>query len=136
MTPLFVRHPRRYREHLFDDLPLEKQEEAQQRLWRYCHEHRGDPRRGLYPILIGQARRWTMTSQEERSRWGRIMAGKRGAKALYQKLQSQGLTGKNHPYAHKAARKSVARRKNRKEETERQRPGLPVKTRCKWLPIS
>jgi len=135
MTPLFERRPRRWRKNLFDDLPFEKQQEARQRLSYYLENHRGDSRRGLLPILIGQARRWTMTSQGERTRWGKSMAGKRGAKALYQKLQSQGLTGNSHPYAHKASRKSVARRKSRKEEKEGQRFGLPARTRSKLLPI-
>jgi hypothetical protein len=137
--PLFARNPRRWRKNLFDDLPFEKQQEAQRRLGRYCENHRGDSRRGLLAILIGQARRWALTSQEERSRLGHSLLASRAARALQQKLREQGLSGPDHPFAHRAARISMLRRKSKRknceEELERQKLKLPPKTRSKWLPI-
>ena len=88
MPPLFKRHARRHRRYLFDDLPREAQWAAEQRLWRYLQKHRGNLKKGIFPILVGQARRWTMTSQEERSQWGRTMFAKRGGYAV-QRLFNQ-----------------------------------------------
>jgi hypothetical protein len=127
VTPLFERRPRRWRRNLFDDLPFEKQQEAQERLAEYCKNHRGDSRRGLMPILIGQARRWTMTSPAERSRWGRRMLAKRGGYAVQQLYREQGRTGDQHP-AHKAAKISVEHRRKLKKKCEEEQPpqGFPL----------
>ena len=138
MTPLFERKPQRWRKNLFDDLPFEKQREAQWRLGRYCEKHRGDSRRGLLAILIGQARRWTMTSPDERSQWGRTMLAKLGGHRVQQMYREQGRIGEKHP-SQKAARISVAHRKRAKElkqeAEETERLGLGPKPRTKYLPI-
>jgi len=77
-----------------------------------------------------------MTSQEERSQWGRSMLAKRGGHAVQERYRREGRIGDQHP-AHKAAKKSVERRK-RKLILEQQLPqALPAspQTRCKLLPI-
>lgn len=136
MAPLFKRRPRQYRSQLFDDLPFEAQREAQERLFRYLQKWKRNLRRGIYPILVGLARRWTMTSQEERSGWGRSMLAKRGGYAIQRLYREQGRTGEKHP-AHKAARVSAARRlwrkMDREEEQRRITLGVQPKTRHKVL---
>lgn len=134
----FVRQPRRYRKYLFDDLPFEKQREAQGRLARYCENHRGDSRRGLLAILIGNARRWTMTTPEERRKLGLTLRATMAGYATQRKYRAQGRTGEKHP-SQKAARISVEcrnRARELKQEAEQgERQGLGPKPRSKYLPI-
>jgi hypothetical protein len=138
VTPLFARRPRRYREHLFDDLPLEARQEANWRYWRSCKRWEGNLPGWRRAILIGQARRWAMTSEEDRSQWGRTMLAKVGGYAVQLMYREKGRTGEKHP-ARKAAKISVLHRrwkwKNCEEERQRQKLGLPPKTRSKVLPI-
>jgi hypothetical protein len=79
-----------------------------------------------------------MTSQEERSQWGRSMLAKRGGYAVQEGYRREGRTGDQHP-AHKAAEKSVERRRDRKKKRgfEQQLPQAPPaspQTRRKLLP--
>ena len=89
-------------------------------------------------ILMGQAKRLARMTPEERSRLGRKMRATLGGYAVQQKYREEGRTGDKHP-AHKAARISAVRRKQKKlkrEEAEfRQRLELPPPTRSKWLDI-
>jgi hypothetical protein len=136
MTPLFKRHPRRHRRHLFDDLPYEAQREASSRYLRSCQKWGRDLPSWRRAILIGQARRWTMTSQEERSQWGRSMLAKRGGYAVQQRYRREGRTGDQHP-AHKAAKKSVECRKKKRILEQQLLQALPAspQTRRRLLPI-
>jgi hypothetical protein len=136
--PLFVRQPRCWRKNLFDDLPLERQQEAQRRLGRYYENHRGDSRRGLRPILIGLARRWAMTTPEERRKVGLTLRATMAGYAVQRKYREQGRTGEKHP-SQKAARISVAHRKRarelKQEAEQRECLGLGPKSRTKYLPL-
>jgi hypothetical protein len=137
--PGFIRQQRRWGNNLFDDLPFEAEQEAQKRLRRYCENHRGNPKwRWLYPILIGLARRWAMTTVEERRKVARTLRATMAGYATQRKYRKQGRTGEKHP-SQKAARISVAHRKRarelKQEEEQRERQGLGPKTRTKYLPI-
>ena len=139
MTILFERKQRRWQTNLFDDLPFEKRQEAQWRFGRYCENHKGDPRwTSLYPILIGLARRWAMTTPEERRKVGLMLRATMAGYAGQRKYREQGRIGETHP-SQKAGRISVAHRKRAKElkqeAEERERLGLGPKPRTKYLPI-
>ena len=111
-------------------------QEAQQRYWQmrqeYKEEHGSVPAYAE-PILQGRARAITVAGPDERSRMGRRMLAARGGHALQRTLREQGLSGKNHPYAHKAAKISAMRRRQRKEARERETLGIPAMPRSKWL---
>jgi hypothetical protein len=136
ITPLFKRQARRCRRHLFDDLPYEARQEAWSRYWRSCQKWGRDLPAWRRAILIGQARRWTMTSQEERSQWGRSMLAKRGGYAVQERYRREGRIGAQHP-AHKAAKKSVERRKRKLILEQQLSQALPAspQTKRKLLPI-
>ncbi len=79
-----------------------------------------------------------MTSEQERSQWGRSMLAKRGGYAVQQLYREEGRVGDQHP-AHKAAKNSAEKRRERKikRELEKQYPqGSPTatETRHKLLP--
>lgn len=108
MAPLFKRRQRKAK--YFGGLPYEVQLEAM-RLYRRMSEKWGRDLPGWRrAILIGQAKRWAMSSAEERSQWGRSMLAKRGGYAVQNKYRLEGLTGPKHP-AHKASSKSANRRR-------------------------
>src|SRR5215468_10645578 len=137
MTPLFQRNLRQHRSLLFDDLPFEAQQEAMSRFWRSCQKWGRDLPGWRRAILIGQARRWTMTSQEARSQWGRSMLAKRGGYAVQRLYRQQGRTGDLHP-ARMASKISAKVRKERKDRREQEKHpnGLLIqKTMHKVLPI-
>jgi len=78
-----------------------------------------------------------MTSQEERSQWGRSMLAKRGGYAVQRLYREQSRVGDQHP-AHKAAKVSAKVRKERNERREKEKHpnGLLIqKARHKMLPI-
>jgi hypothetical protein len=122
----------------FQDLPWEVRQQAQAWLSRFLGRHPHCPR-WLFPILVGQARRLALMSDEERSAWGRSMLAKRGGYAVQRCYGMEGRTGFAHP-AHKAAITSAAQRKWRKRQRqdaeERKRLGLPAKTRVSYVPLS
>src|SRR6516225_10972123 len=136
MAALFKRHTRRYRRNLFDDLPFEAQQEAMSRYWRSCQKWGRDLPGWRRAILIGQARRWTKTSQEERSQWGRSMLAKRGGYAVQERYRREGRIGDQHP-AHKAAERSADLRKQCKDKREQHQKMLIIpRLRHKLLSIS
>ena len=113
-------------------------QEAQQRYWQMREDYKeenGSVPAYVEPILIGRARAITAAGPGERSRIGRSMLAARGGHALQRKLRDQGLTGKNHPYAHMAAQVSAIRRRHRKEARERESLGLPPCHGSHWLPF-
>jgi hypothetical protein len=80
-----------------------------------------------------------MTSKEERSQWGRSMLAKRGGYAVQERYRREGRIGAQHP-AHKAAKKSVERRRDGKKKREFEQQlshALPAspQTRRRMLPI-
>ena len=84
----------------------------------------------LLPILVGQAKRLALMSDDQLSAWGRSMQAKHGGYAVQRRYRSEGRIGPNHP-AHKAAQVSAAQRKWRKQE----RLGLLPKPGVWRLPI-
>jgi hypothetical protein len=95
---------------MFGDLPCDVQLEAIRRYKLMTEKWGRDLPGWRRAILVGQAKRWAMTSDEERSRWGRAMLAKRGGLAVQNKYRIEGRIGPKHP-AHKASAKSVTRRK-------------------------
>jgi hypothetical protein len=120
----------------FCDLPPDAKNAAYAWLSRFLKRHPHCPR-WLFAILVGQAKRLALMSQEERSAWGRSMGAKKGGYAVQKRYQKEGRTGPNHP-AHRAASVSAAQRKWRKKEREdaecRKQLGLPPKSRVTHLP--
>lgn len=129
MPPLFERHPRRYREHLFDDLPVRLRQEAQRRLWLmrqdYKEEHGSVPAYAA-SILIGRSRAITVAGPGERSRIGRRMLAARGGHALQRELREAGLTGHQHPYCQKAREAKARRAMERKQAIGNEGAPLPT----------
>jgi len=105
----------------FQDLPWDVRQRAHAWLSRLLKRHPHYPR-WLFPILVGQAKRLALMSDEERSAWGRSMQAKQGGYAVQKRYRREGRIGPDHP-AHKAAEVSAAQRKWRKQE----RLGLPPK---------
>jgi hypothetical protein len=135
MPPLFERRPRRYRQHLFDDLPLELRWKAEGWLSHLCQKWRGNLPGWRMAILIGRAR-WLALNPPD-SAWGRRMLARRGGLATQERYRREGRIGTRHP-AHKAAQISARNRRWRKqkeqEEQQRKALGLPPMTRHKVLP--
>ena len=137
MTPLFRRRSSTKRTQLFDDLPRDVQLEAIRRYKHMTEKWGRDLPGWRRAILIGQAKRWAMTSEEERSQWGRSMLAKRGGYAVQRLYRSQGRTGTKHP-VQKAAKESARRRQRQKTEPvlhDAQTQCGIAKTKHKLLPI-
>jgi hypothetical protein len=95
--------------------------------WRT--ERNGNVPRWLYP-------KWTERAYklvEDPSTPYRL-AGAAGGKACQRKMFREGRIGEKHPI-HKARLKILARRRTQREERERERLGLPSRTRHVFLPI-
>jgi len=130
MASLFERRPRLYREHLFDDLPVELRWEAEGWLALWYERRNGNVPSWLRPILIGRARYLALNP-----RWAFWMLAKSGGHALQRKLRNEGRAGTKHPYLLKARSVITARRRGQREERERERLSLPPRTRHRLLPL-
>jgi hypothetical protein len=64
-------------------------------------------------LLIGNAKRLALMSDEERSAWGRSMLAKRGGIAVQRKYAADGRVGKHHPANH-ATRVRVLKQQGKK----------------------
>ena len=116
--PLFERHRKPPTTELFPGLGFYRREEAQQRHWQMCRDHKaehGDVPGWLRPILLGRARAITAAGPGERSRIGRSMLAARGGYALQEQLREAGLGGPQHPHCRKA-REAKARRAREREQ--------------------
>jgi len=111
----------------FQDLPWGVRQRAYAWLSRFLKRHPYCPR-WRFAILVGQAKRLALMSDEERSAWGRSMHAKRGGYAVQRRYWHESRIGPDHP-AHKAAQVSVAQRKWRKQE----RLGLLPKPGVLWI---
>jgi len=109
----------------FQDLTPTLRANAYRWLDRFCTRRRT---RGLsvepwlFAIYCGQARRLALNPPN--SAWGKSMLAKRGGYAVQRRYVLEGRTGPLHP-AHKAARVSAQKRKQRKAEEGRERLGYP-----------
>jgi hypothetical protein len=84
----------------FQDLPWGVRQRAYAWLSRFLKRHPYCPR-WRFAILVGQAKRLALMSEEERSAWGRSMLAKRGGYAVQRRYWHEGRIGPDHP-AHKA----------------------------------
>jgi len=134
MPSLFKRCPRRYRQHLFGDLPFEAQRGGDAPVLASCQEWGRDLPSRRRAILIGQARRWVMTAREGQSQWGRSMLTKRGGFAVQQQYREQGRIGRP-PY--KAVKKSYGAQGRQGQGRTKKTPQqiLIQKARHRLLPI-
>ncbi|MFZ3214196.1 MAG: hypothetical protein WA188_22040 [Terriglobales bacterium] len=112
----------------FQDLPWGVRQRAHAWLSRFLKRHPHCPL-WRFAILVGQAKRLALMSDQERSAWGRSMMAKQGGYAVQRRYRQEGRIGPDHP-AHKAAWFSAAERKWRKQE----RLGLTPKPGVYHLP--
>ena len=98
----------------FQDLPWGVRQRAYAWLSRFLKRHPYCPG-WRFAILVGQAKRLALMSDDERSAWGRSMQAKHGGYAVQRRYRQEGRVGPDHP-AHKAAEVSAAQRKWRKQE--------------------
>jgi len=98
----------------FQDLPWKVRQRAYAWLSRFLKRHPYCPR-WRFAILVGQAKRLALMSDDELSAWGRSMQAKHGGYAVQRRYRQEGRVGPDHP-AHKAAEVSAAQRKWRKQE--------------------
>ncbi len=122
----------------FQDLPWVVRQRAHSWLSVFMRRWGRNMTQWRFAILVGQAKRLALMSDEERGAWGRSMHAKRGGYAVQQGYRKEGRTGPAHP-AHRAAEVSAAQRKWRKQEREdaerRKRLGLSPKRRVRHLPV-
>jgi len=108
------RHRRRNQRGYFDEMPFAVQQHASEWLAHFLERHPCCPG-WRFPILVGKAKRLALTSEEERSAWGRSMQAKKGGYAVQQRYRWEGRIGLDRP-ALKAAEVSAAQRKWRRQE--------------------
>jgi len=104
----------------FQDLPWGLRQRAYAWLSRFLKRHPYCPR-WRFAILVGQAKRLALMSDDELSAWGRSMQAKHGGYAVQRRYRQEGRVGPDHP-SHKAAEVSAVQRKWRKQERLRLLP--------------
>jgi len=90
----------------FQDLPWKVRQRAYAWLSRFLKRHPYCPS-WRFAILVGQAKRLALMSDDELSAWGRSMHAKRGGYAVQRRYWHEGRIGPDHP-AHAASQASAA----------------------------